>query len=331
MHAGDRASQAGGARGSAVVFRPGRADNRPGPVRDAATRVIRWLVVPLLVGGATIATYVALARGAGAAATLAVCGAVTVLVVALLERRLAYARAWRQRRGDVITDLLHFVISGLLAEALPGLVPAGSGLWPAAWPLPAQLGLALVVAEFLQYWLHRLLHEWRPLWRLHAVHHSALRLYWLNNTRAHPIEALLNGAATLAPLVALGAGPQVLALYAAFAGTFALLQHANVDVRLGPLNWIFSAAEVHRWHHSRRREEADANYGAVLLLWDLVFGTRRVPTDRPPSVDVGLGDMPEFPTGYLAQVASPLSARLWRRGAPTIAAPPRTPSQLRQG
>lgn len=281
---------------------------------DAARRVTRWLAAPLLIAGATVATYVATGRGVSAAVALGGCGAVTVSSVLLLERWLPYAPAWRSPRGDVRADLLHFVITGALAQALPGLVPVVSAVWP-AWPLPAQLGLALVVAEFLQYWLHRGLHAWRPLWRVHAVHHSAPRLYWLNNTRTHPIEALLSGAATMAPLIALGAGPQVLALYAAFAGTFALLQHANVDVRLGPLNWIFSAAEVHRWHHSRRVAEADANYGAVLLVWDLVFATRRVPTDRPPAVDVGLADMPAFPTGYLAQVAAPFSARLWRRDA----------------
>jgi sterol desaturase/sphingolipid hydroxylase (fatty acid hydroxylase superfamily) len=168
----------------------------------------------------------------------------------------------------------------------------------------------------MQYGLHRLHHEWRPLWRLHAVHHSAQRLYFLNTLRTHPLEALLNTVAVMTPLILLGVGAQVLALYAVFASTFRLLQHSNVDVRLGPLNWIFSMSEVHRWHHSRRVDEANANYGAVILLWDIVFRTRRVPTDRVAGLDVGLADMPEFPTSYLRQLASPFSARLWRRDPP---------------
>lgn len=293
---------------------------------DAAKRVSRWLVFPLLIGGSTLATYVALERGVGATVAIAGCGGAAALIIALLERWLPYAQAWRQPRRDVATDLLHFFISGLLVESLPGLLPAAPRLWPATWPATLQLGLAIVVAELLQYGMHRLHHEWRPLWRVHAVHHSALRLYWLNSTRTHPLEALLNAAVMMAPLVVLGVEAQVLALYAVFASTFRLLQHSNVDVRLGPLNWIFSMSEVHRWHHSRRIDEANANYGAVLLLWDLVFKTRRVPTDRLPSLEVGLGDMPAFPTRYLAQVASPFSARLWQRDAPIDAGarpPPR--------
>lgn len=286
-------------------------------VLAAMKRVIRWLVFPLLVGGATAATYVALERGVAAGVAIGVCGGAAALLVASLERWLPYAQAWRQSRGDVVTDVLHFVISGLLVESLPGLVPVTFQLWPAAWPTALQLGLAFVLAELLQYALHRLHHEWRPLWRLHAVHHSAQRLYFLNTLRTHPLEALLNTVAVMTPLIVLGVGPSVLALYAVFASTFRLLQHSNVDVRLGPLNWIFSMSEVHRWHHSRRVDEANANYGAVILLWDIVFRTRRVPTDRAPGLDVGLQDMPEFPTGYLAQVASPFSARLWRRDPPS--------------
>lgn len=295
---------------------------------DTAKSVIRWLVFPLLISGATTAAYVALERGVSAAVVIVGCGSATALIIALLERWLPYAQAWRRPRRDVATDLLHAATSGLLVESLPGLVPTAFQLWP-AWPTAPQLGLALVVAELLQYTLHRLHHECRPLWRLHAVHHSALRLYWLNSTRTHPLEALLNTAATMTPLILLGVGTPVLALYAVFASTFRMLQHSNVDVRLGPLNWIFSMSEVHRWHHSRRVDEANANYGAVLLLWDLVFRTRRVPADRTASLDVGL-DMPEFPTGYLAQVASPFSAKLWRRGSPNDAAA-RPPPQLGEG
>ena len=246
----------------------------------ASKRIIGCLVFPLLIGGATAATLIMLDRGAGPTVAIGVCGGAAALIIALLERALPYAQAWRQPRRDVVTDLLHVVISGLLVESLPGLIPAASTLWPAAWPLAAQLALAIVLAELPLYGMHRLHHEWRPLWRLHAVHHSALRLYWLNSTRTHPLEALLNTTVAMLPLIALGAGQPVLAVYAVFGSTFRLLQHSNVDVRLGPLNWIFSMSEVHRWHHSRRIDEANANYGAVVLLWDLVFGTRRVPTDR---------------------------------------------------
>ena len=70
----------------------------------------------------------------------------------------------------------------------------------------------------------------------------------------------------VAPLALLGAGEKVIALTIVYSAVHALLQHSNVDVRLGPLNWIFSMAEVHRWHHSRDLGESNANYGQTLLV-----------------------------------------------------------------
>ncbi len=103
---------------------------------------------------------------------------------------------------------------------------------------------------------------------------------------------------------------RVLALVLVFQGAHAFFQHSNVDVRLGPLNWLLSMAEVHRWHHSRRVEEANANYGQTVLVWDWVFGTRKVPGGEPPA-DTGLTDMPWFPQRFLGQLASPFR---WRAG-----------------
>lgn len=82
-------------------------------------------------------------------------------------------------------------------------------------------------------------------------------------------------------------------------------QHANIAIRLGPLSWIFSVGDLHRWHHSRERRESDTNYGNVYIFWDVVFGTRYLPKDRTPPGDVGFGGMDTFPTGFFAQLLSP--------------------------
>lgn len=266
------------------------------------------------------------AMDAGIESGLAV-GAVNVtalLVVLGLERALPYRAAWNRGFGDVRTDVLHAVLNGAAGEVgrvatVAGLTfvsvrlsaALGTGLWPSRWPLAAQLALALPLAELGVYWLHRLEHRGGFLWRLHAVHHSAPRLYCLNSARNHPIDAALSLALLVAPLVLLGAGERVLSVAMVVWAVHALFQHANVDVRLGPLNWMLSMAQVHRWHHSRRIDEANANYGQTLLVWDLVFGTRRVPEGREPPEDVGLPDLPSYPTGWLGQVASPFDRALW--------------------
>ena len=87
-----------------------------------------------------------------------------------------------------------------------------------------------------------------------------------------------------------------------------LFQHANIDIRLGPLNYVFSAAPVHRWHHSRSREEADHNYGDNFIFWDVVFGTYYRPREREVEA-LGIAGLDAFPKSYVAQLLAPLR---WR-------------------
>ena len=99
-----------------------------------------------------------------------------------------------------------------------------------------------------------------------------------------------------------------------------LFQHANIDVRLGPLNWLFSMAELHRWHHSSRLAETNHNYGATLILWDVVFGTRYLPERSAPEV-IGIPDIPNFPRGFLGQLAVPFRWAQLKAAAVRISPP----------
>ena len=83
-----------------------------------------------------------------------------------------------------------------------------------------------------------------------------------------------------------------------------------MDVRLGPRNYFFSMAELHRWHHSKQMEEANHNYGQNVIVWDLVFGTFFLPKDREPPEDIGIPNLPAFPMTFWRQLASPFR---WRR------------------
>ena len=132
----------------------------------------------------------------------------------------------------------------------------------------------------------------------------------MNAARFHPLDLATLYFLGYLPLVALGCPEEVVLLFAMFDAVFGMLQHCNVDVRLGPLNWIFSMAEPHRWHHSRSIAEASSNYGSNLIVWDVVFGTFFLPAAREAPPRIGIADMPGFPAGYLAHLASPFR---WRR------------------
>jgi sterol desaturase/sphingolipid hydroxylase (fatty acid hydroxylase superfamily) len=249
--------------------------------------------------------------------------AVLYTAIALTERRLPYRREWNRPQGDVATDVTHLVVTGIGGNALVQATVAaiafaaaawlsrrvGAPLWPNHWPLLAQLALDLLVAEFGHYWFHRLSHENGLVWRVHAAHHSAPRLYWLNATRFHPIDLFALISCQTAPLIALGAGPPALLAYGLFTGAYGQLQHCNIAVRTGPLRFLFSTPELHRWHHSTDPREGNSNYGAVLSTWDLLFGTFFSPADRSFTGPVGLRDLPRFPRDYVGQLLSPFR---WR-------------------
>lgn len=285
----------------------------------------RCLVYPAIAIAAVTATW--LTYVAHDSDYLAVAAGNTVAIVAstLAERILPYRPIWNRSHGDVWTDLCHFAVSsgGMQLVAALLFIPVariasslaaglGSGLWPRQLPFAAQVAIALLVGELGYYWLHRAFHH-TALWRVHAVHHSAPRMYWLNSNRNHPVDFLLAIIVMTGPLILMNAPKSVLVVETEIAFSIMLLQHANIDMRLGALNRLFVGGEAHRWHHSRVPEEQNTNFGGVLMVWDVLFGTFFFPRDREPPSDIGLTDMPEFPQGFLGQVASPVSRRLWRR------------------
>lgn len=99
----------------------------------------------------------------------------------------------------------------------------------------------------------------------------------------------------LLPLVATGGVSIVARMGVSVAAVF---QHANADLRYDGWNWVFSTADLHRWHHATGQQSCQANFGGLLTLWDLVFGTYRRADGMPKAVGVDAG-VPQA-AGYIA-------------------------------
>lgn len=256
----------------------------------------------------------AVASGALAAwPTLAAVAACGIALVALLERIQPYQQAWLRDHGDLGADVWHGMANlALLAgtayalHALRGRIPVAT-FWPAAWPAWAQLLLAGAIVDAGLYAMHRFSHRFAWAWRLHAIHHSAERLYWLNGERRHPLSALLMAGPGLGLAVALGAPPHILSAWLALLSVQLAFQHANLDYRVGPLRRWLGVAEVHRWHHKREYEDAQVNFGEFFMLWDRLFGTFLDQPDAIAANAVGLREE-TVPNSYLAQLAWPFSS-----------------------
>jgi sterol desaturase/sphingolipid hydroxylase (fatty acid hydroxylase superfamily) len=278
----------------------------------------RWLY-PLAVGASLAAFWIGMALHWPLAPIVLACSVLVVGIGVLLERVAPLDPAWGRRGFDTATDVASAtVVVGLIDPALKAVLPvlasAAFGARPGAdwalaqWPFLAQAAAAVLWIEFAKYWSHRAHHEWHGLWRMHAMHHSSERLYWLNNFRFHPANHLINTVAAIFPLLALGAPQDVLLAAAAFTQPVLMLQHLNVDTRNGWLNRIFNTNELHRWHHSVEPREANSNYGSALVLWDQVFGTWRPQPGRPARIGL-FGNGHGYPAraSYLHQLISSLT------------------------
>jgi len=149
--------------------------------------------------------------------------------------------------------------------------------------------------------MHRAFHG-RRLWRFHAVHHSSVDLDWLSAVRPHPInDALMRIAATL-PVLVLGFAPVAVAGIAPLLTLMAILVHANLDWDWGPLRGVVASRRFHRWHHTDEANARDKNFAGLLPLWDIMFGTYYMPSDRLPG---RFGTASPVPTGLVGQFLFP--------------------------
>lgn len=242
--------------------------------------------------------------------------AVAAILITLHEIMLPHREEWKPAGAEIANDAAFLVVVQMalpyvlslaavlwLADAAQANGWAITTLWPSDLPVVVQAILMLLAADFLRYWMHRAFHHFTPLWQLHAVHHSPHRLYWLNVGRFHPLEKAIQYLADALPFIVLGVAAPVLAVYFVFFAINGFFQHSNCSVRLGPLNYIVSGPELHRWHHSQRAVESDTNFGNNLIIWDLLFGTRFLPADREVG-PLGLHNK-AYPLDFLAQLKSP--------------------------
>jgi len=279
-------------------------------------RICMRLIYPLIIFGALVAHYLSTVNNVNIFISTYIPILLSVALINYLEKKMPYRSQWLPNSKDIKQDASYmilvqlllprcigFLIIILLANVIQNYDAAIATIWPHKLPVIFQALMMLLVADFLRYWLHRLSHRWKPLWKLHEIHHSPKKLYWMNVGRFHPLEKVLQYIFDALPFIILGVSQEVLALYFVFYAVNGFFQHCNIDLRLGFLNYLISGPELHRWHHSKRIHESDNNFGNNLIIWDVIFSTRYLPNNRSVS-DLGVLD-DHYPTSFSAQLVSP--------------------------
>jgi sterol desaturase/sphingolipid hydroxylase (fatty acid hydroxylase superfamily) len=192
--------------------------------------------------------------------------------------------SWRLTWKELATDLfyvglgftlLRLIDSFIGDDAVIGAVQSAFDWDKLGWfiglPLLVQALAISLIFDFGQYWMHRGMHSWYPLWLPHSVHHYITQLNINKGAVGNPVELFLIG---------LGIGgffdflPRAFLLAGAIGLTTSIYQHINV--RFNTPRWwryVFNTTEHHSLHHSRDFEATRSNFANTYIFIDRIFGT----------------------------------------------------------
>jgi sterol desaturase/sphingolipid hydroxylase (fatty acid hydroxylase superfamily) len=212
-----------------------------------------------------------------------------------------------QGAGNAVGQAVFVFAAAFLASEISARW--GSNLWPTQWPLWVQSLFAILVADGLDYWRHRLEHKVPWLWPIHALHHDIDRLNVIKSSRGHFLDMFFRNLVVYAPLALVGAPREAMLAYAAAVTVFGPIAHANVSLTVpASLYRCVLTPPVHHLHHARPMQLSCSNYANVLPLWDVLFGTFEHPQDHPV-VEYGAEPSTQ-PDDFLGQSLAPFAD--WR-------------------
>ena len=276
--------------------------------------LIRWGSYPLIFLGCAWLQYTLLAEAIPYWPFSALIAGLGIALIAILERVQPYEPDWNNDHGDTVVDVFHAAFSLTLIFAVVELVVLSRSLlplpwddlqilWPHEWPLWTQILMAGAIIDFGLWFMHWLSHKNHFLWRLHALHHSSERLYWLNGERRHPLSAVLLASPGLLIAVFLGAPASVIGCWFAVIAVHLAFQHSNLDYSVGVFRQVIGVAEIHRWHHKREYEDAQVNFGEFWMIWDQLFRTFKYAKNGVRVGEVGMRE--DMPRRYWQQITWP--------------------------
>lgn len=253
-------------------------------MEKAMQKIFISLVQPAMVG--MVLLFWALGPSAWTASAWSIIIATSVTTALILALEWVHERhaSWRMTWREFFTDLFYVILSATiiarctekLAENPMKAAKHSFGIttaWAMHMPFLAQVALVIVLVEFGQYWMHRLMHNNPVFWSTHAPHHHLTQLNAMKGAVGNPIELFLISLSVVAlfdlPIAAEFCAFNVLAVVATFA-------HANT--RFDPPRWyafFFTTIGNHSLHHSAIYENTRCNYGNSLILLDRIFGTYR--------------------------------------------------------
>ena len=164
-----------------------------------------------------------------------------------------------------------------------------------------------IVADFVQWNTHRMLHRVTFLWNFHKVHHSVKEMGFAAHLRYHWMEPIVYKAMLYIPLAIIG-GFTIKDVFIVhfFTITIGHLNHANLGWDYGFLKYIFNNPKMHIWHHAKEMpNKYGTNFALTLSIWDYIFKTNYIPSDGR-DIELGFANDEQFPKDFISQETHPI-------------------------
>jgi len=195
---------------------------------------------------------------------------------------------------NIITFVLNDTVMSLFSVSSLLLIAADyAHIGPLDF-IPGPIGKVVVSFLFYDmtlYFWHKACHEKNSLWKFHRVHHSDLSVNATTAFRLHFVEVVFTTIVKASLILAVGMGPEYVLANEIMITSCVIFHHADITFRGERwLSKFIIVPKLHRVHHSVKQSDFDRNFGAVLTIWDRIFGTFA----RRQTQQVGLENVPDM-------------------------------------
>jgi len=137
--------------------------------------------------------------------------------------------------------------------------------------------ISFLILDLFGGWLaHFTEHQIFTMWRFHIVHHADNNVDVTTGLRHHPIESVWRGLFFFMGIMFSGAPMYAVMIFQTLLILSTAFTHANISLPRWldkGLSYVFVSPNMHKVHHHWKQPYTDSNYGAVLSIWDRMFGT----------------------------------------------------------
>lgn len=208
---------------------------------------------------------------------------------------------------SAINDMVSWLLSGLQVFGFIGVVMTLGIFYTINWLITNDINvfatnyielswlqfiLVFILTDLKGYFNHRMFHALKPLWELHAFHHSATEFNVLSAQRGHFVEGAVVIIVDTLFWKLIGASPINIIYIGMLVQIQQGLLHSNLYQNWGFLGkYVFVSPKAHKIHHSIEPKHFDKNFGVIFIFWDRLFGSYTEEKNES-AIEIGIPNNP---------------------------------------